>query len=87
MHIAKTARSTFCPLHTLSMLTKCPCSGCPGETMLPYYLIIGGILTICLVAGRVVTIMVSEKIGKTHENPNFETHHLTYTSSVALSVL
>jgi hypothetical protein len=26
--------------------------------MLPYYLIIGGILTICLVVGRIITIMV-----------------------------
>jgi hypothetical protein len=30
--------------------------------MLPYYLIIGGILTICLIAGRVITIMVRQII-------------------------
>jgi len=36
-------------------------SGCPGEKMLPWYLVIGGLLTIALVLGRIILIQMLKK--------------------------
>jgi len=41
-------------------------SGCPGETMIPWYLIIGGIITIALVVGRIILSMMVRR-GRTEK--------------------
>merc|ERR1712107_560104 len=48
-------------LHAVPLHRSIYDSGCPGEKMLPWYLIIGGILTISLVAGRFVVVAMVEK--------------------------
>ena len=54
--------------------------GCPGEPMIPWYLIVGGCLTIVLVLGRFIWQLVSARPKRVYSNLLLSYKLVSYTT-------